>query len=316
MKISVLMATHNDERFIEAAIISIIEQTFTDFEFLIIDDFSIDSTSPILSNFARTDKRIRIVRNSRNLGLTKCLNKGLQLAKGEYVARMDGDDICHPKRLERQYAYFISHPVCVILATEGVIIDEQGQALRDRKIDLGGMDQEKYLLNFSSPFIHSGVMFSRKAILKLGGYNEDFRTRQDIELWLRALASGMKIDILKEKLIYFRFHEESISNRNPDNLYTNVLVRMLHLAKKQGMRLSKEEATGLLRNDRGVRMYVRRILARKAFSIALSNFRSRRYLHAVDAFCKCAVEFPYAVRPVRLLPIVGRLLAVHEKRGQ
>ena len=179
MKISVLMSTYNDERFIEEAINSILQQTFTDFDFLIIDDFSKDRTSAILSNFARRDKRIRLVRNRRNLGLTKCLNNGLHLAKGEYIVRMDGDDISHPRRLERQYAYFISHPVCVILATEGVIIDEQGQALRDRKIDLGGMDQEEYLLNFSSPFIHSGVMFSRKAILKLGGYNEDFRTRVD-----------------------------------------------------------------------------------------------------------------------------------------
>ena len=116
-RISVLMPAYNSEQYVAESIESILNQTFTDFEFIIINDGSTDNTAKIIDEYAKRDERIKFVNNSKNKGLIGVLNEGLNLARGEYIARMDSDDISLPTRFERQIAYMELHPKCGVLGT-------------------------------------------------------------------------------------------------------------------------------------------------------------------------------------------------------
>ena len=124
---SVVMPTYNDSRHLAAAIESILDQTFRDFEFIIIDDCSTDKTPEILEQYRCQDTRIRIVRNAENLGVARSLNKAIALTQSPFIARMDGDDLSLPTRLEKQIAYMQAHPEVGVLGTQNIFIDEQGQ---------------------------------------------------------------------------------------------------------------------------------------------------------------------------------------------
>jgi glycosyltransferase involved in cell wall biosynthesis len=128
-RISVVMSVYNGEKYLRQAIESILQQTYTDFEFIIIDDGSTDSSREIIQSY--DDKRIRLVINEQNIGLTKSLNKGIRLAKGEFIARMDADDISLPQRFEKQVAYLDSHPEVGVLGTYANIIDHRGKIINN-----------------------------------------------------------------------------------------------------------------------------------------------------------------------------------------
>src|SRR5947207_3955675 len=121
-QMSVLMPVYNAKRYIDRAISSILEQTVADFEFVIIDDGSIDGTSHLLERFAKTDKRIRLIRQE-NTGLTRALNRGLGEARGELVVRMDADDVAHPRRLEIQARFLAQNPDCLAVGASILMID-------------------------------------------------------------------------------------------------------------------------------------------------------------------------------------------------
>src|SRR5687768_10604451 len=127
--ISVLMSVYNGARYLSQSIESILAQTFSDFEFIIIDDCSSDSTPQILNEYARQDSRIRIIRNSENKGLTASLNIGLTQAQGRYIARQDADDISLPQRFEKQIHYLEAHPETIVVSSNIGIIDNTGQYL-------------------------------------------------------------------------------------------------------------------------------------------------------------------------------------------
>ncbi len=126
-RVSVVMAVHNGEKYLRQAVESILAQTFMDFEFIIVNDGSNDSTDSILGEFASRDKRIIIVQNGKNIGLTRSLNRGLELAHGQLIARMDVDDISFPQRLEAQVDFMESHPEIGILGTAACVIDADGK---------------------------------------------------------------------------------------------------------------------------------------------------------------------------------------------
>ena len=209
-KVTVLMSVYNGERFLREAIESILTQTFTDFEFLIIDDGSTDATAQILSEYAGQDARIRIVTNETNIGLTKSLNKGIDLAKGEYIARMDADDVSLPERLEKQYRFFKNYPEYTVIGTWGEIINEKDEII--------GMLQPEFTFEtiLSNTFwgcrlVHPSTFYRKKQIRLIHGYNETLAATQDYDLWLRIIAQGWKIANLPEILIQYRIHEKSIS---------------------------------------------------------------------------------------------------------
>lgn len=211
-RISVLMCVYNGEQFLSESIESILEQTYEDFELIIVNDGSTDSTVEIIESY--TDNRIRLINNKSNIGLTKSLNIGLESAKGEFIARQDADDMSDKTRFEEQIAYLIKNKDVVVLGTQAKIIDKQGNIVNQ---PLGWFrpiteNEVKWFCMFDSPFIHSSVMMRRGIIWHTyKGYNSSYRTSQDYELWSRIVYDH-KCENLKNELVSFRHHPKSISS--------------------------------------------------------------------------------------------------------
>ncbi len=209
--VSVLMPAYNGEKYVIEAAMSILGQTFTDFELLVIDDGSTDSTRRLLE--AVHDPRLRLVSNERNLGLIATLNKGLEIAAGRYIARMDADDISLSERLEKQVQFLEAHPEVHVLGTMVNLIDENGEVFSG----LSGYptlpnDIRRYLLR-ECCLIHPTVMFRKDTICSVGGYNTGAKHSEDYDLWLR-LSHQHVIANLPEKLVSYRIHKNQVSVKN------------------------------------------------------------------------------------------------------
>jgi len=212
-KVTVLMSVYNGEKYLREAIDSILNQTFKKFEFLIINDGSTDKTAEILQSYQ--DLRIRVINNEKNIGLTKSLNKGLKLAKGEYVARMDADDISMPNRLDTQYAYMKSNPDLAICASSYKQIDENGDT---KEITRRYLECERlyYFLTFTNCLAHSTVFFRKSIILGVNGYNDKLMQAQDYDLWYRVSRMSKVVQIDKV-LLKLRVHQNNISSKHKDS---------------------------------------------------------------------------------------------------
>lgn len=204
-KISVIMSVYKEPiEWIKQSVDSILNQTFKDFEFIIVNDKPERSENNVLlSRYEQSDKRIRIVHNDKNIGLTKSLNKGLSIAKGEYIARMDADDISVPERFEKQVRYMESYPEIGVC---GSAIEYIG-CRSGYKTYPENVDTQNILLE--SPFAHPSVMI-RKSALAESKYNEDFRYSQDFELWVSLYSKSICFHNLQEPLLKYRISDEQI----------------------------------------------------------------------------------------------------------
>lgn len=212
-KVSVLMAVYNAEKYLPEAVDSILGQSFTDFECLIVDDGSTDHSLEIINSYR--DPRIEVVRNPRNLGLTRTLNRGLDLARGEYIARMDSDDVSLPERLDRQVAYLDAHPQVGVCGTWAKDIDSRGVVTGVRETPVGKDLEREYWR--PSPIIHPSAMIRRSHLGRLR-YDERIPYAQDFDLWLRIRAEH-KLGNLPKHLLLYRVHRESITfSRRDDQL--------------------------------------------------------------------------------------------------
>jgi len=208
--VCVLLAVHNGERYLRQAVQSVLDQTFADFDFLIIDDGSTDSSPQILREFASVDPRIQLV-TQPNAGLTRSLNHGLKLAQNEFVARMDGDDVCPPARLAVQVDFLLNHSDVSLVGSNVEFIDPQGcpiglkpgLILEHERIDAD-------LLRKGWPIVHPAVMMRRSAVMEIGGYNEAYATNQDHDLFLRLAERG-RLANLPQTLLKYRQHFDSVS---------------------------------------------------------------------------------------------------------
>jgi glycosyltransferase involved in cell wall biosynthesis len=213
--LTVLMTVFNAGRFLDPAIRSITGQSFRNFEFLIVDDASTDGSVEVVEGWALRDDRIRLIRNEANKGQTPCLNQGLRLARGRWIARQDADDLSHPVRLFEQFQFTTMHPEVVLLGTQGRMVDGQDRrvGLLDNPLSAVAADWTAPFLN---PFTHTAVMF-RADILRdeLGGYDENYRIAQDYELWTRVMAR-YPVANLPERLVCYRHLESSLSKTGSD----------------------------------------------------------------------------------------------------
>lgn len=239
-KISVLMAAHNQEQFIKKSIKSILNQSFKDFEFLILDDASKDKTLNIIKKFQKEDKRIRLFRNEKNLGLTKSLIKLTRLARGEFIARMDSDDISLKSRFNDQISWFENDKKKVLVGTSGFKIDNKDKIISN--INLKNLSHEKIKkkLIFSNFFLHSSTMFKKKIFLKIGGYRSFFNFAQDYDLWCRLSRNG-KIGNLEKKLIKIRYHEKSLSKtRSKEQIFFSIIASCCNYYPKLKLKSKKK----------------------------------------------------------------------------
>lgn len=206
-QVSVIMGVFNGGQFLHEAIQSILNQSYRDFEFLIIDDGSTDQTPNILGSFS--DSRIIIERNPINIGLTKSLNKALQKARGKYISRQDADDISFPDRLARQVAFLDSYPECSMAGSHAALIDEHGTDIGTIEPSTDTQEINTQLIKFNL-FIHGAITARKSAIIDVGGYRDKFTYAQDYDLWLRMHQRYLLAN-LPESLYCLRRLSHSIS---------------------------------------------------------------------------------------------------------
>ena len=212
-KITVLMSVSNGAKFLAEAIDSILAQTFTNFEFIIIDDASTDDSLKIINSYK--DTRIVLFQNTKNIGLTKSLNIGIPKAKGKYIARMDADDISMPKRLEKQFDFMEEHPEFAFCGTRAKTINDVGKEISFFRPPI---DSSKILalLLFKNCFFHSSLIIRTEKLLKVSGYNENYKYAQDYKLYLELFKNKCYGTNLKEQLLVYRVLNSNISHNNRD----------------------------------------------------------------------------------------------------
>ena len=211
--ISVLMPVLNgDFTHLSEAINSILEQSFKDFEFLIVDDGSNQKTKHFLADYAAKDTRIVIITNPTNIGVGNSLNKGLESAAGCYIARHDADDIAHPQRLAKQFAYMEANPDIVLSCTSVNHIDMQSNHIGGYPVSPDSDVLEAELL-LNSRLCHPSLMFRTTKIRENGGYPVT-KSAQDYLLYLKSLKAGFKFGGLDEPLVDYRINTESITRKN------------------------------------------------------------------------------------------------------
>lgn len=207
-----MLPVYNCERYLGDAIESVISQTFTCFELIIINDGSTDRSADIIAAF--NDKRIRVLHQA-NQGLAATLNRGIALARGKYIARQDQDDLSNPDRISLQVAYMEDHPDCVLLGSWAQIMEVDRLVERFHRHPVDEL-MLRYQLLFNNPFVHSSVLLRRSALLEVGGYTTDPERQppEDYELWSRLSRIGSVANI-GEVLLTYREIPGSMSRVEP-----------------------------------------------------------------------------------------------------
>jgi len=231
-KVSIIMSVYNDERFLAASIESMLNQTYTDFEFIIVNDASTDASEKILQTYAEKDNRIQLIKNAKNIGLTQSLNKALYQTKSAYIARQDADDISLPERLERQVKYLDNHAKVGVVGTRYKEINEKGEVISSQRVTFIKQPQDiaKHIYQLN-PLFHSSVMIRETCLKECGGYNNTWYYAQDYELWLRLIQKYALANI--DHVLAYR--------RNvPNNISTKKRAKQLDYALQARARYGKK----------------------------------------------------------------------------
>lgn len=230
--ISVLMGIYNCGKTLEEAIDSLYEQTYKDFVLIMCDDGSVDNTYEIANKYSQQHSNIILLRNEKNMGLNYTLNRCLEHAQSKYVARMDGDDLSHPERFQREYDYLETHPDIAIVSCPMEYFDEEGT------FRIGHSVTSPKITDFpkSTPFCHAPCMIRTEAIKSVGGYSvgEKLLRVEDYHLWIKLYANGYKGHNLDIPLYKMRDDRNAINRRkwkgDVNEFYVkNLAVSMLKL---------------------------------------------------------------------------------------
>ncbi len=239
MKISVVMPVYNGEEHLAESIDSILAQTYEDFEFLILNEYgsSMEATR-LLTEYAGRDKRIRLIQNETRLGLAESLNKGFQLAEGEYIARMDADDRSAPTRFEKQVTYLDAHPEVSVCGSW----QEHFGRYTDFHRPAEDNEDLRAALLFKCDVCHSTVMLRKADFLKNNLYYDPKIAAEDYDLWLRAaFECGLKFHTVQEILGYYRLSEDSISEAKLEQLQQEGIQTAKRQLQRLGIRISRND---------------------------------------------------------------------------
>jgi len=234
--VSVLMPVYNGGKYIGAAINSILKQTYTAFEFVIVNDGSTDNTLEVISTFK--DPRIFIINHNENKGIAAALNTGLVNARGRYIVRFDADDICSPERIKIQFNFLDSHCDYVLTGSDAEYISESGEHLFNFKCIGHSNEQILKKVHLHCPFIHSSVMFRKDAVLMAGGYSLYAHNFEDYFLWIRLNKYG-KFHNISQPLIKVRFNPSSatMDEKRRGRLFRKMkhdIIRRGSITKEEG----------------------------------------------------------------------------------
>jgi glycosyltransferase involved in cell wall biosynthesis len=225
------MSCYNSSRWLHKAIESVLAQSFDDFELILINDGSIDETWNIIQKYSSLDRRV-IAISKENSGLSKSLNRGIDFAKGTWIARLDADDICEPSRFYDQIAYLEKQTNVLLLGTNCIEIDECGQEVKLHRYPTGHQQLVRHIERMQGFFPHSSVVFNCEVVKGLGGYNPLFIRGQDADLWLRIASHG-KIACLDRYLIKLRKHNDQISMQGV-GMATRIAAPICYFLRKNG----------------------------------------------------------------------------------
>lgn len=291
--VSVIMPVYNAERYLSEAVESILSQTFPDFELIVIDDCSTDGSLAILKSFAERDARVRLLANAQNLGITPTLNRGIQAARGEFIARMDADDISLPERLEKQAAFLQANPTIGLISGNAEAIDVEGAATDEDFSLIVEPGYIKWLLHFTCPITHPAVM-GRKALFKqAGGYDPEILYAEDYDLWQR-MNQFTQLSNLPDVLIKKRAHAQTIGvTRRETMIRSHRLVQQRALSRLQGRPVSLEEVAALRARSQTIPPRQTLAMLRQARQVFLSQ-------NALTPQEKHLVQRDYAFRVYRV----------------
>tara|TARA_A200000113_G_C8872821_1_gene357363 strand:- start:4194 stop:4877 length:684 start_codon:yes stop_codon:yes gene_type:complete len=217
--LSVIMSTFNSEAYVEHSVNSILNQSYKNFEFLIIDDASIDKTFNKLTEISKKDSRVKVYQNEKNIGLTKSLNKLIQMSKGEYIARQDDDDTSEHIRLECQIDFMKEKKVEVCTT--------RAKVLNSSKL-IPGISfyiPNKIAINYKNPFIHGTLMIKKSLLDDIGGYDENFYYSQDYKLFKDLIRQNQKIKTINKPLYKLNIENNISSNHKKEQKYFANCVR-------------------------------------------------------------------------------------------
>lgn len=208
--VSVVLPIYNGERYLESAVASILGQTFRDFELICVNDGSTDGSQSLLEKLAANDERIRIV-SRPNTGIVGALNDGIAAARGEFIARMDADDLSLPERFAKQLAFLQSHPAVVAVGCHVLRIDPEGLPIGPEEFPTEHATLLRRLrMGEGGKIPHPGVMIRRSALAAIGGYRQKYQWVEDLDLYLRLGEVG-ELANLPEILLHYRFQFESVN---------------------------------------------------------------------------------------------------------
>ena len=210
-KVSVLVPVYNAERYLTAALESVLNQTFGDFELIVVNDGSVDASLDILREFEASDSRVRVI-SRPNTGYVIALNEMIDASRGIYLARMDSDDISMPDRFDKQVRYLDEHPECVAVGSNALVIDADGDPLTTWRFEQTSEDLDGLHIKGIGPrLVHPVAMLRSDAMRQLGGYRVEMETAEDMDLWLRLAEIG-EIANLDDTLIRYRVHPKSVTH--------------------------------------------------------------------------------------------------------
>ena len=213
MKVSVIMSVFNDEKSVGKSIESILNQTYENFELIIIDDASTDNSKEIIQNYLNSDERIKLLSNNKNIGLTKSLNIAISSSEGEIIARQDSDDISLKTRLKKQVDVLSTNKYSFSITRA---INPLNKNLMPR---FTYYLPQKLVMKYKNPFIHGTLMIKKNILLKVGGYDERFYYSQDYKLYSDLLKQNYSYHFLKEPLYVLNLQNNISSNKRKEQKY-------------------------------------------------------------------------------------------------
>jgi len=230
-KISIILPVYNAGKYLSLAIESILNQSFSDFEIIAINDGSKDNSLKILKEYAFKDNRIKVYSNKKNLGVSKSANKAIKFTSGQFIARMDADDIMIQNRLKNQYEFLISNPKHILIGGQVILTDPNSKIIGEKKFPLDHR-QIKEMLFTAMPVQQATTMINRGLLSRnFIWYEDGMNTAEEVELFFKLLQYG-KFANLDSFVHEYRQHSDSLSRRNPKDTF-----RLTYIARKKGVRL-------------------------------------------------------------------------------